>query len=232
MSDHLDLPWSRQPCRERSFAGGAVVQRLGLSRPHLAEHNRTRNHRGPRVRSQHAIRCMGTTVRSLAARVAVMTAGCEAHGPEGQRHRITPRHRWRPSRRSLAGVAGCPGPAGAAARRRGDGPDRAGAAVKVRQRARPGLCGCRLGQSGPPKRDVGPQCPRLRESRLKITKQPADGAGEEPATGMGPASSRDARGAVPGRSPRSASRLLSTAAGRRSGGGGAGDQPDGVAAQR
>lgn len=159
MSDYLDLPWSRQPCRERSFAGGAVVQRLGLSRPHLAEHNRTRNHRGPRVRSQHAIRCMGTTVRSLAARVAVMTAGCEAHGPEGQRHRITPRHRWRPSRRSLAGVAGCPGPAGAAARRRGDGPDRAGAAVKVRQRARPGLCGCRLGQSGPPKRDVGPQCP-------------------------------------------------------------------------
>ena len=48
---------------------------------------------------------------------------------------------------------------GGAALRRGDGPDRAGAAVKVRQRARPGLCGCRLGQNGPPKRDVGPQCP-------------------------------------------------------------------------
>src|SRR5271165_3735710 len=68
-------------------------------------------------------------VRSLAAKVAIVTAGCEAHGPEGQGHRITPPNRYRPSRRSRAGL-GCRGLAGGAARRRGDGRDCAGAAVK------------------------------------------------------------------------------------------------------
>ncbi len=87
-----------------------------------------------------------------------MTAGCAAHGPEGQGHKLTPRDRCLSSRRSRAGVAGCRRLAGGAARRRGDGRDCAGAAT----RALPPICMPAESAAG-----VGGAAPKERYARLR-----------------------------------------------------------------